>query len=140
MGSYIQRGSAPPPPPASPIPIQLADLYQEGGGAPVRGGGGNGTYQRPCIIRETMHSALNLLIWAPLMPATKWKCSQQSLLSAGGRHRYCARVHHTASPNIRYLELSFKFLFPCLGKNNQIFILIWRDFSLIWLGVTILII
>ena len=31
--------------------------------------------QRP-YIREMMHSALNLFIWAPLIPPTRWSCSQ----------------------------------------------------------------
>ena len=52
----------------------------------VWGGGGGGWTERP-YIKETMHSALNLgcAIRAPVIPAMKWSCSHQSLLSAGGR-------------------------------------------------------
>ena len=41
--------------------------------------------QRP-YIKKTMHSMQPvMLVWAPLIPATRWSHSQQSLLSAGGQ-------------------------------------------------------
>ena len=58
----------------------------------------NVRYTRDIHIRETMHSKLNynpeyffctsyityvMLIWAPLIPDTRWGCSPQSLLLAG---------------------------------------------------------
>ena len=35
------------------------------------------------LYKKTMHSAPVMLIWSSIILATRWSCSQQSLLSAG---------------------------------------------------------
>ena len=51
----------------------------------TKGLGGGGLSRDLKIGDDALSTKPVMLIWAPLIPATRWSCSQQSLLSVGGR-------------------------------------------------------